>query len=152
MRLRLLPQKRFSSPVNELLSQEGFTLVEVLIAVVILAVGLLLVVESLSRGQQELRASDYLTQASMLAEDKLAETEIRVRQYHRLQAGQEQGVWSQFGKNIPWLVKVEAYHHESVIDETKLNKVTVDLNWMEGSSRRAGLLLESLLINRDKKE
>lgn len=128
----------------------GFSLIEVLMAVLIMATGFLFITEALSRSQQAIRSSDYLIRASLLAEQKLAETEIHLRQYFGLSIGQDHGEEKSPNRTLAWKRQIQPYHNESMSDESKLHKVNFDMSWQEGSLRKGGLTMESLLMNRDK--
>ncbi len=128
----------------------GFSLIEVLIACVILASGFLFITEGLSRSQQTIRSSDYIIRASLLAEQQIAEEQIHLRQYHGLSVGQDRGEEKSPNRTIAWELKVQPYYHESITGESKLRKMNLDMNWQEGSMRKGGLTVETLLMNRDK--
>ena len=127
----------------------GFTLIEVLIAVAILATGLVLVVEAMGRTQQAIRVSENLATASLLAEEQMAASEIDVRQEHQLRPGTESGNEILPGRKFKWSKKIEPYRDPSIEDETKLNEVSVKVEWKEGG-REAGLETASVLLNREK--
>jgi type II secretion system protein I len=69
----------------------GFTLVEALVAIAILATGLMLVIEGMGRTEQALRIADNLVTASQIAEKKLIETELDILELHRLSMKTEEG-------------------------------------------------------------
>ena len=129
----------------------GFTLLEVLIAALILSTGLLLVIEGMGRSQHGLRVADHLIRGSLIAEDQFTKSQIELRQFHKLSGGSDQGTEAMPGKSFNWKKMVRAYHHETVKDETKLNYVEVQTDWNDGPSGKGNLNLSSLLLNREKK-
>lgn len=133
-------------------SSKGFTLIEVLIASVILATGLLLVIEGMSRGQQGMRTAENLVIASQLADEKMTESEIETRQLHRLNMGSDKGEEILPGKNFKWVKSHEPYSDASIPDATKLNRVDVEVQWQEGASRNNNLKMQTLVLNREKEQ
>jgi type II secretion system protein I len=128
----------------------GFTLIEVLVAIVILAVGLVTVIEAMARTEQAFRISQNLVTASQLLEDKLTEAELEVRQFHELRTGSDQGFLRLPGREFKWVKEIRPYMDRSMKDATKLNRVDVTIQWREGSTRQNQLALGSLIVNREK--
>ena len=152
----LSPEKNIPRPCRPLtvvrrrFDSKGFTLTEVLIAVVILATGLLLIIEGMGRSQQALRVGENLISASREAEERLSEYEIEVRERNRLSTGTEEGTSRYLGKEFKWEKECAAFHDSSLADETKLNFVHVQISWKEGS-RDNRFALDSLILNREGK-
>ena len=137
-----------SSPNN----QRGFTLVEVLIAIVILATGILLMIESMGRSQQAIRIADNLVRGSLLLDQKLTDLEMEVRDRHRLSYGNSEGKLRQPGKEFSWQTYTRPYHDDSVLDQTKINQSTISVKWKEAGNRSNELTFESLILNHEKKK
>ena len=129
----------------------GFTLIEVLIAIVILATGLVLIVEGMGRSQQVLRISENLFTASQIAEEKLAELHLEMRDRHKLNFGSDQGREQFPGRIFNWAKTVHTYSDKTIEDETKLNQADISVEWNEGPARQNKLELSSLILNREKK-
>ena len=133
-------------------SPKGFTLIEVLIAILILATGMVLVIEGMGRTEQAIRVSQNLVTASMIASDQLVKSQLEVREKHKLSSGSDQGSERLPGRNFHWEKKVGPYSDESLEDQTKLNQVDVEVRWKEGSRGENLLKLSSIILNREKKQ
>lgn len=134
------------------LNASGFTLIEVLVAIVILATGLVLVIEGMARTQQAIRISENLVIASAFVEKKLTNAELEVRNLKRLGLNHSSGEWRLAGKEFEWSESVGPYNDETILDQTRVNLVEVNLRWPEGPARTGELKLATLVRNRDKKE
>jgi type II secretion system protein I len=131
------------------MNKSGFTLVELMVAVVILSTGLLLIIEGMGRSERALRTAENLIIASQIAEKRAAEMEIEVRQVHELSTGTDDGKEVLPGKQFDWTVTTDSFKHATIEDETKLNRVQVAVQWNEGS-RQSNLTLGTLVLNREK--
>ena len=130
----------------------GFTLTEVLIAIVILATGLMLVIEGMARSQNAMRIAENLVRASLLADQKYTETEMEVIDRHEAHIGTEQGVLRLPGKEFTWEKKISGFAGHGIKDQTIAGQVDVSVVWKEGGKRNNRMLLESILLNQSKKE
>lgn len=151
-----IPRPDFSSKglrsvVCGLWSERGFTLVEALVAIVILASGLVLVAEGMGRTQQAFRISEHLAAASLLGQEKMAEWEMELEQFRKLRSGTDQGREKIGDREYTWEKAVRPYRHKSIKDTTKLNQADVLFQWKEGRGRSGRLELSSLFLNREKK-
>lgn len=144
------PNSRKDIPrkLSRLKSSCGFTLIEVLVAIVILASGLMLIAEGLGRSQQSLKISENLILASQIAETKLAEYEIEAEERHKIRSGTDEGLAIFPGREFRWFKQANPYRHASLQDETRLNQALSRVSWKEGS-RRNEMILETLVINRE---
>ena len=141
---RFLPQKR--------LTLSGFTLIEVLVAIVILASGIVIIAQALGSTQQILRISHNLVRASQIAEERLAEMEIELRERKRLSLASKQGE-ERFPESVfKWVRNTGPYTDESIEDQTRINRVDIAVNWNDGPARKNRETLSSVMMNRDKKE
>ena len=134
------------------MNSSGFTLIEVLIAITILATGLVLVVEGMGRTEQALRVSHNLINAAETAEGQLIQSELEVRQEHKLTSRADQGTEKFPGREFVWHKEVKPFRHETVKDETKLNEVDVRVEWREGGRGQNWLSLSSIILNQEKKQ
>jgi type II secretion system protein I len=130
-------------------NSRGFTLIEVLIAIAVLACGLVLIVEGMSRSQQAIRIAENMVYAAQLAEEKLTEYEMEVRQSHVLRSGTENGKVFQRSQGFQWEKKAEPYFDELIKEDTQLSRTGSVVAWKEGP-RHNRLQMESLVLNRDK--
>ena len=142
----LLPSSFF----HLLSSSRGITLIEVLIASVIMSTGLLLIIEGMGRSQTAIRTAENMVLSSQLAEEQLAQTDIQARQFAKISSSSESGTVKIPGREFQWQKRIEPFHHKSIKDETKLNRVSVELTWKEGGRSDGGFALESLILNREK--
>lgn len=137
-------------PAQKRMSSEGFTLVEVLVAVMVLAIGLVMVVEVMGRTQHALRISQNLVIASQLAEEQLTVAEIEVREYQKLHFSASRDKVEAQGKTFEVSRSSSPYIDASMQDETKVNKLAIEIDWKEGATRQSKLKVTSLLLNREK--
>lgn len=133
-------------------SPQGFTLIEVLVAVIILAFGLVLVAEGMSRTEQAFRISQNLVIASQIADEKLMDSEIEVRQRHKLRYSFDSDKDKFPGKSFDWKREIRGFSHETIRDETKLNRVDVTLDWKDGPVRKNEKSFSTLIMNREKEK
>ena len=129
----------------------GFTLVEALVAIVILACGLVVVAEGMGRTQQAFRISQNLVGAGILAQEKMAELEMELETLHKLRSSSDQGKEKNAEREYAWTETVRPYKHKSIKDTTKLNQASLVFQWKEGRGRAGKLELSSLLLNKEKK-
>ena len=117
--------------------QSGYTLVEVLVAFVILALALTVLLRIFSGGLRNVSvSSDYAT-ATLIAESRLAATGIDVP----LRPGESSG---SEGERFEWTVSVQDYQpwpgYRSAAKGVDAYRVTVTVEWPHGdNTRRVGL-------------
>ena len=134
-------------------SNRGFSLIEVLVAIVILASGFVLIAQAMARTQQALRISQNLLKASQIAEERLSETEMELREFRKLSTSFQEGE-EKFpaGRKFQWARNVSPYFERGVEDQTRLNRLDVLVKWSDGKARQNEEKLSSLLMNRPKEE
>ena len=125
---------------------------EVLIAILILATGLVSIIQGLGRTQQGLKVSQNLVRVSQIAGERLTEAELELYDDRKLSTSQDQGVERMPGLKLDWNRSIGVYSGKGIEDETKLNRVDLTLAWAEGASRQNRLMLSTILLNRPKKE
>lgn len=130
--------------------EQGFSLIEVLVAVSILAVGLVFIVQSMAHTQQALRLSENISRAAYIAEEELVKMEIKVREFERASFGGESGKVESPGRLLEWESRVNVFNHESLKDQSRANKLAVFVEWRE-SNRRNNLEVQTMTIDRKKK-
>ncbi len=144
-----LKAERFSLNAKRSTLSSGFTLIEVLIAIVILATGIVLVIEAMGRTQQALRISENLVTSTQIAEEKFAESELEVRQLHKLRFASHQGQEKKIDRTFDWEKNVKGYRDAVLEKDGLLNQVSTRVRWREGI-RDNSLNFSSLLLNREK--
>ncbi len=131
-------------------NERGFTLVEVLIAIVILSVGLVPVVQAMGRTQQAMNVSQNLITASLIAEERIREAELRLREEKTLRFGSDQGEERFPGRTFSWNRNIAPFQDITVKDQTRINQVTAKVSWKE-SGKVSTLELPFVAMNREKK-
>lgn len=134
-------------------SSRGFTLIEVLVAIVILATGFVYVAQALGRTQQALRVSQNLLKAGLMAEERLSEAEIELREMRKLSTSYRDGE-EKFpgGRKFHWQRNTSPYYGRGITDQTLLNQVDVLVKWDDGPARHSEESLNTVLMNRPKEE
>ena len=117
MALSMMGTYKYTSPDTKDRNTRGFTLLEVMVAMAILAISLVAVFQSQSQSVSMASKARFETMASLLAQDKMAE--IEAMKPEDLGSGS-----GDFGDDFPdysWRVEVE----ETEIDHLKKIEVTV---------------------------
>ncbi len=130
----------------------GFTLIEVLIAIVIIATGLVLIVEGMGRSQEAIGISQNLITASRLAEEKMTDIGLDVQQRHSPYPGMEKGTERDGGRVFGWTKQTAAYADPSIEDQSKMNQSEVTVKWKEGAHRENEVKVDTLFLKREEKE
>lgn len=118
------------------MNKQGFTLLEVIVAMVVVVVGLILISQAFSIGLRAVRVSDKATIARFLAEQKIAELETQA--FSTLQSTN-----GDFGTNYPgftWQEEVTS------TDLDNLKQVTLTISWTEDNTTRT-LPITKLIAN-----
>jgi general secretion pathway protein I len=126
------PAKKFTT-----YRQGGFTLLEVMVAVAIIAISLTALLGSHSQSVSLVGEAKFYTSAALLAQKKMAELEL---------AGFDDlvGESGDFGEEFPgyrWEVKVDKADFEGFEEITKHIK-QIDLSLYRGESSRYGYMLK----------
>jgi len=132
-------KKRKDNPafVNVKSSCRGFTLPEVLIAVVILAVGIISVLEAFNVSLAALGAARDALRSSMLVIQKMTDIELSAVTSGRLEEDYSAGGFDGDNVGYRWDSKVIDVSSLSVpgLDSAMLNQIDLAV-WREGASRR----------------
>ncbi|MFA5350941.1 MAG: prepilin-type N-terminal cleavage/methylation domain-containing protein [Candidatus Omnitrophota bacterium] len=124
---------------------KGFTLIEIMISISILSVGLIFVLQGLTQCLSILRISQNNLEASLLAEEKMAEVEIAAKQdkttFSKDASGEEQSGNIEF----KWQIRLTP---DSGYED--LNKVMDTVYWKEGRRSGVSVFNTYLLIPHDK--
>lgn len=131
------------------LNSKGFTLIEVLVAVTILAIGLVLVVQAMGRTQQALRLSENISRAAYVAEEELVKMELKVREYGRASFGGESGKVDFPRGSMKWETSVRPFMHGSIKDGLRTNTLGARVDWVE-TNRPNSMEVQTMVLNRKK--
>ena len=104
----------------------GFTLVEVMVSVTILAICFVLILNSFVRSTLATELSDDFFRSTLLFEDKLYEmcnTE--------LDEGFQDGVFSNFGNRFSWRL------HVVKLEELPIKETELEISWNQGSKKKS---------------
>ena len=150
------PQSTVHSPQKKskgrTIDCSGFTLIEVLVAIVILASGFVIIAQAMGRTQEVLRISQNLLRASLVAEERFSEIEIQLREDRKLTTSSRDGEENFPGaRKFKWRQNIRPYYAEGIEDQTRINQVDVTVAWSEGA-RQSQEQLSSVFLNRDKEE
>lgn len=116
----------------------GFTLIEVMISVAILAVGLALILQGFAFSLNVLRISHDNLKATIVAENKMAELQIQIKEGgdsfikgldEEFESGNMEYTWEVKVEPVEWEIEEISEAHEA------LNEVTACLSWEEGKRK-----------------
>lgn len=124
-------------------SKYGFTLIEIMFAVVILSFGLVLVLRSFATTLEGLKRSENVKEASYLLEEKMEEIKEKAKEEAGIVKGNSSGEFGQDYKGYNWNLSVSP----SDVDEI-LNEVKLVISWLEGKNQRS-LFATTYLENQD---
>jgi Tfp pilus assembly protein PilV len=122
-------------------SESGLTLVEILVAVVVLALGTLLVQEGLLRSADLFSRYDHALKAQLWVGEKLWEARQRIL-YEDEDLAEEAGDFTSGGRLFTWSLVV------SPVGENDLKSVSCSVAWREAG--RVRTLVREIYVVRDK--
>ncbi|MBI3324649.1 MAG: hypothetical protein HYZ92_05155 [Candidatus Omnitrophica bacterium] len=105
------------------------TLIEVLISVVILAVGSVVIMEAFGRMAQALAVADDETGAYLFAMEKMAQVELEFRQGRLPEDDKESGSFRLGDQGFDWTLRMSA-----VSEEPPVRSVALDVEWQRGAA------------------
>ena len=106
----------------------GFTLVEVLVSVAILAVGAPLIMHALARASYAHAVAEHHAQAYLFAASKLSEIELAARETRELKDHYEEGSFRIGNQAFEWQVVATP-----AADDQDLASVLLTLSWRHGA-------------------
>jgi len=128
--------------VNNSLKSNGFSLIEVLISLVILAISLLALAALMTTTTKNNAFGGQMTEAATLAQDKLEE--LRVTQWGNINGGADVRTGStRFNYARSWTVATNAIVPPT--PEPTLRTVTITINWNDRINRSISLF--STILN-----
>ncbi|GAF83703.1 unnamed protein product [marine sediment metagenome] len=116
----------------------GFTLVEVMVSVAILAVGLALILQGFAFSLNVLRISQDNLKATLVAENKMAELQLQIKEDRdsfakgldeEFESGNMEYTWEVKVEPVEWEIEEISEAHEA------LNEVSACLSWEEGKRK-----------------
>jgi len=116
----------------------GFTLIEVMVSVAILAVGLALILQGFAFSLNVLRISQDNLKATLVAENKMAELQIQIKEGsgsfakgldEEFESGNMEYAWEVKIEPVEWEIEEISEAHEA------LNEVSACLSWEEGKRK-----------------
>lgn len=111
----------------------GFTLIEIMLAVVILSFGLVLVLRSFATALDGITRSENVKAASYLLEEKMEEIKEKAKEEDGIKRGASSGQFTVLTpRRCEWSLEVVP----SGVDED-LNEVKLEISWQEGKSKRS---------------
>ncbi|MBZ0104732.1 MAG: prepilin-type N-terminal cleavage/methylation domain-containing protein [Sulfuricella denitrificans] len=114
-------------------ASRGFSLIEILVAFVILSLTLGVIMQIFSGGLRNVRRSDDYSRALFLAESRLAALGVE-------QPLHEGGMSGELDRRYHWQILVQPYREAVTTDETQLKvglyRVMVVVNWDDGRQAR----------------
>ena len=127
-------------------THKGFTLIEIMISVSILSLGLILIVQGLAKCVNILRISQSNLAATLLAEDKMTEMEIAVKQDGaKAFLSDTNGEEKSGNLELNWQIRLspdEEYEN--------LNQVLATVRWKDGRNSGSSVFSTYLTILNDK--
>jgi len=111
-------------------TKRGFTLIEIMFAVVILSFGLVLVLRSFAVALEGLQRSENVKVASYLLEEKMEEINEKAKEEGGIAKGTSSGEFD--NTDCKWGLNV----WQSDVDED-LNEVELEILWAEGKNKRS---------------
>ena len=119
----------------------GFTLIEIMISIAILAVGLIFILQGLTQCLSIMRISQDNLEASLLAEDKMADTEIAIKQDKEKFFKDTSGELQSGNIEFKWQVQLTPD-----MEYEDLYKVITTVGWKEGKRNGASIFSTYLMI------
>jgi len=114
---------------NPEIRDKGFTLIEIMFAVVILSFGLVLVLRSFATSLEGIKRAERVKFSSCLLEEKMEETKEKAREEGGIAKGNFSGEISQ---DYKWGINVK----QGDVSED-LNEVKLEILWTEGKNQRS---------------
>ncbi len=125
------------------ISNRGFTLLEILVAFVILIMSLSVLFRIFSGGLQNLSISEQYNSALVLAESKITATAINP-QFSQLEE------YGESASGMQWVRRIEPYspwdEEKSLAVQLHAYKVSVEVSWINSGKQRQ-IVLNSVLLS-----
>lgn len=124
---------------------KGFTLIEIMVSIAILSVGLILILQGLTHCLSILRISQDNLETSLLAEDKMAELELAIKQDPGSFLKYTSGTSQSGNIEFKWRIRLTP---DSEYED--LHKALTTVNWQEGVRSGSSIYSTYFIIPHDK--
>lgn len=122
---------------------DGFTLVEVLVAFAIAALGLAALMQVFATGLRSAATAENYARATMLAESRLASVGVE----QPLAAGESSG---DFEDGYRWRVVITPYQEAEMDALVEVFQVNVTVSWGEEAERARAVTLQTLRVGSER--
>jgi len=116
--------------------KKAFTLVELMIAVAVIAVGMVFVLGAFSQCLSALTTARKMVTANYLLNGKLWESDLAIKQENGSQEGEWSGVFLEPYESFNWTHKIKAvsveFGNESLPGLERLNEEIMKVSWLQG--------------------
>jgi len=116
--------------------KEAFTLVELMIAVAVIAVGMVFILGAFSQCLSALTTARKMVTANYLLNGKIWESDLAIKLENGSQGGEWSGVFSEPYENFNWTHKIQAvsgdFSNESLPVFERLNEEIIKVSWLQG--------------------
>lgn len=132
----MLPTGNSNSDIRD----KGFTLIEIMFAVVMLSFGLVLVLRSFATSLEGIKRAEKVKVASYLLEEKMEEIKEKTREEDGIPRG---NLFGEPNQDYKWDLSI----NQSDVSKD-LNEVKLVISWQEGKNQRS-IFATTYLQNRD---
>ncbi len=119
----------------------GFTLIEVIVAIAILAIGMVIVMQLFSGSLRASRASCDYTRAIVHAKNKMEEFSIQP-----IQVWNESRSSGEFEDGFIWETEIQPYPEGAGLEGTSVKKLKVKVSWFNSPTRQKSVEIVSLKV------
>ena len=119
----------------------GFTLVEIMVSVAILSLGLIVILQGFAGSLNILRVCRNNLEASLFAEEKMAELEINIKQSKNAFINDLSGATQVGNLGLQWQIVASPD-----LEYKDLNKILATISWKEGKRKGINSLNTFLII------
>lgn len=120
---------------------KGFTLIEIMVSVAILSLGLIVILQGFAGSLNILRVCRNNLEASLFAEEKMAELEINTKQSKNAFIKDLSGATQSGNLGLQWQIVVSPD-----LEYKGLNKILATISWKEGKRTGVNSLNTFLII------
>lgn len=133
----LLENNFLTCPVRKTFSNgTGFTLVELMVAVAVIAVGMVFILGAFSQCLSALTTARKMVTANYLLNGKIWESDLAIKLENGSQEGEWSGVFLEPYESFNWTHKIQAlggnFGNESLPVAERLNEETMKVSWLQG--------------------